>query len=485
MLLDDAPRVVRARQGLYNGAMHLALVGLSHMTAPLEVRESAAFDPSAAAWALADLVRAGEDGCREAAILSTCNRTEVYAVGPTASAAQAAASRSLASRLPDDSQRERWLYSAFDQEAARHLFRVAAGLDSLVLGEAQILGQVRAALALSGAAAGPVISRLFREALTLGKRVRRETGIGDGAASVSYAAVELAKKIFGRLDGTSVLLVGAGKMAELAVKNLAAAGVRSVVIANRSPAGAERLVQALRGSRPGVHAAALALEAVVAQLGAVDIVISSTSAKAPVIRETDVRSALKHRRGRPLFLIDIAVPRDVEPEVHALDGVFLYNIDDLQNVVSGNLSERAAHAAAAERLVADGVGAFATWLAERQAVPVITAWRGRAEAVRTSELRKALRQLDHLDPADKAKIAALTSAIVNKLLHQPTIRLKEACTATPERSGLAHGGDARRVYLQVASDLFAAPPGSQIAGERAAEEQAAPLTRAWRQRGGV
>ncbi|HEX6972016.1 MAG TPA: glutamyl-tRNA reductase [Limnochordia bacterium] len=435
--------------GLYNGAMQLIMVGLSHKTAPLAVREAAAYAREGAVRALTELLAAAP-AIAEAALLSTCHRTEIYAAGaPEAGLGQLRAV--LEQRLPATPERERWLYSAVGEDAARQLARVAAGLDSLILGEAQILGQVREALRLSEMAGtvGPVLSRLFQDAIAVGKRVRHETGLGDGAASIGYAAVELAKALFGRLEGTRALLVGAGKMSELAVKNLAAAGVSEVVVANRTRERALALAAGLgRVPQSGPPVRWVPLEELVDALCRADIVISSTGAPGPILLCEHVKAALAARGDRPLFLIDIAVPRDIEPTVADLPGAFLYNIDDLQRVVDHNLGARAAHVSAAERLVRAGVSQFVEWLAERRAVPVIAAMRGRAAAICRQEVERALRQLGHLSEADRETIVALGEAIVKKLLHEPTVRLKRVCAAHPD------GDERAAVYLRVAQELF-------------------------------
>src|SRR5690606_36132933 len=299
------------------------VVGVSHETADVSLREAASLDAALIPSALAELDAAGAE---EAVIVSTCNRTELYLVTGDGRDAREVAREFFARRAK--AGRETALLSALyaheGEEAARHLFAVAAGLRSLVLGEDQILGQVKEAYSLAAAcgAAGPILSHLFQRAIHVGKRVRTETGLGRGAVSVSYAAVELARKIFGDLSGKRILLLGAGEMAELALKNLADHGSLRIWVANRTREHGEALARAFGGE-------AVAMEELEERLAAADIVLASTGAREPVLTRAMVQRAVRRRRGRPLFVIDIAVPRDVDPDVHALDGVFLYNIDDL------------------------------------------------------------------------------------------------------------------------------------------------------------
>ena len=399
--------------------MAVVVVGLNHTTAPVAVRERLAFSDATLAEALAHF-RPPE--VQELVILSTCNRVEMYmqTSDVDASVASAVAFVAACHAVPP-TQFTPHLYQWTELEAVRHLFRVAASLDSLVLGEPQILGQVKAAYLAAQAAGrtGMIFSQLFERALRMAKTIRTETGISDHAVSVSYAAVELAKKIFESLQQRTVMVLGAGDTAELAARHLVSQGVTRVFIANRTSERAFLLAQALQ-------AKAIPWEAFPEHLAYTDIVISSTSAPHPIIAPAMVREALRARRSRPMFFIDIAVPRDVDPAVNTLENVFLYDIDDLHNVVQENRRERQHEALAAEALVWQEVQQFQQWLAVRDAVPTIVAMRQHAEAIRLQELERALHKLGPLDERQRRVLEALTCGIVNKLLHAPTVNLKRA-----------------------------------------------------------
>lgn len=400
--------------------MYLVATGLNHKTAPVALRETVSLDGEECIRLL-EAMRAG--GVSEGAILSTCNRTEVYVVAPSPEGARSAAF-ALFERLAPPPYRSAVadsLYSFEGREAARHLFTVASGCDSLVIGEAQVLGQVREALKRAGraASAGPYISTLFNQAIRTGKRVRTETPIGQGATSVSHAAVQLARELFATLSETAVLLIGAGKMAEVAAKNLITHGVGQLLVANRTPARAERLARSIGGE-------AVPLESVEELLAEVDVVIASTGSKAPVITNAAVRQGMRRRGGRPLFLIDIAVPRDVEPGVQSIDGVVLYNVDDLHSVVEANLAERRQYLPQAQAIVDEEVGRFEGWMNERKAAPVIRALRSHVLGTVDRELERTLRKLAHLSEREKEQIRSLAHAIAGKILHTPTIKLKAA-----------------------------------------------------------
>jgi glutamyl-tRNA reductase len=378
--------------------MRLSLVGISHHVAPVELRERVALDGARAA----ELARRLGD----AVCLSTCNRTEVYLVDESEERAVAAL-ESLAER-PLDSI----VYRLDDEAAAVHLFRVASGLDSLVPGEGEILGQVRSAY--EAAAPGPMLDRVFRQALSVGKRVRTETAIGESPASVSSAAAALAQQVFGDLRDRRVLVVGAGRIGELAAANLASRGATIAFVANRTVEAAGELARRFGGE-------AIPLEAIPARLGEVDVVLASTSAPDVVVRAADVPA---HRRS-PLFFIDIAVPRDVEPAVHDLGGCFLYDIDDLEAVVAETLAGRRAEAARAEELVAEEAERFRAWQASLEVVPAIASLRARAEEIRSAELAK----LGTLSEHERRTVESVTAQILNKLLHLPTVRMKQAAAA--------------------------------------------------------
>jgi glutamyl-tRNA reductase len=405
--------------------MPLAVVGLSHRTAPVEVRERLVFGRADIPGALAKLRERA--GLEEAAILSTCNRTEVYLTVHEMAAAEWAVRDLLAERLNSSpEQAGHYLYVHRDRYAVEHAFRVTSGLDSMILGEPQIQGQVREAYqvashtsTLVGPAVGTVLNRLFQSALAIGGRVRSETGLGRGAASVSSAAVELAKKIFGSLQGRRALVLGAGEMSEVTLACLRAEGVRSCVVANRTYERATEMAQALGGR-------AVRWDELGTELPATDIVICSTAAPHPVLTRERLRQVLPQGSANPLCIIDIALPRDVDPRVGDEPNVFLYNIDDLQQIVDANIGRRQEELPRAEGIIVGGAEDFWSWYSSLAVVPTIRDLRARGEAVRTEELEKALRRLSHLADEDRAAVEALTRALLNKFLHVPTVRLREA-----------------------------------------------------------
>lgn len=395
------------------------VVGVSHHNSPVQVREALAFARESLPTALAWLQR--EAHLLEVMILSTCNRVEVYAAGGAAEA------QTIASVLRAHACARSRVIPILDQRvgvaAVRHAFRVAAALDSMVLGESQILGQLKEAYQAADTAGtlGPVLSGLRQHSLVTAKRVRTETAIGRHAVSVSHVAVELARKIFDRLEGRRVLLVGAGKMSRLAAGRLVREGARATIL-GRTSARTEELAAVLGGR-------AARLEDLRFELAQSDIVISSTGAPGLVIGREDVEAARTGRGGRPMFLIDIALPRDVDPAVRGLPGVFLYDLDDLRSVGDANLRERQRDAAAAEALVESEVGVFLDAQRSRRAVPLLVALRERAEDIRRAEIEKARRRMGPLTPEQERTLDSATAAIVNKLLHTPTVCLKEMARA--------------------------------------------------------
>lgn len=403
--------------------MPVAVVGASHRTAPIEVRERLAFARTEVPTALCGLVKSGAP---EAVLLSTCNRTELYLALPEGGEPGGGVAL-LAEKLGmDPADAARYFYVHRDRQAVEHLFRVGAGLDSMILGEPQIQGQVKEAYAAArevvsegGPVVGATLNRLFQTAFSVGGRVRSETGLGTGAASVPSAAVELAKKIFGSLKGRRALVLGAGEMSEVTLECLASEGVRASLVANRTFDRARELA-----ARWGAQAARL--DDFPSALPQVDIVICSTSAPHPVLTRERLRAALPNGPAQPLCIIDIAIPRDVEPSVGDEPNVFLYNVDDLRQIVDANLDRRRAQLPAADSLVADGVEEFWGWYASLAVVPTIRALRDRGEEVRQAEVERALRGLRHLSDADRQAIDALTRALTNKLLHAPTTRLRNA-----------------------------------------------------------
>jgi glutamyl-tRNA reductase len=400
--------------------MSLVLVGTSHRLSPVEERERVAFDLAGAAALARGLALEGEAVC-----LSTCNRTELYLVDPDPEAAEARASKAL---LGEEVE----LYRMTDEAAALHLFRVAAGLDSLVPGEGEILGQVRDAF--EAGARGPVLDRLFREALRVGKKVRTETAINESPASVSSAAAALAQQVFGDLSGCRVLLVGAGEVSELAARALAARGATIAAVTSRTQANAEKLADAF-------DARAVPFAGLGSELEHADVVVSSTSSAEPILS----REQVPDRKGRPLFVIDLAVPRDVDPAVAELEDCYLYDIDDLQAVVRESLSGRRREAERAEAIVEHEAERFRDWQASLRVVPAIASLRERAESIRSGELAKAEGRLEGLSESERRTVESITTQIVNKLLHVPIVRLKQAAAA--EGSG----------YVEVAKDLFGLP----------------------------
>ncbi len=397
--------------------MRLYAIGLSHRTAPVELRECVDFARAGVEQALASLATRGVG--REMVVLSTCNRAEIYAVGDNEATAEAV-SRFFSEyhNIPHEQMAEH-LYVRSGAEAARHLFRVAAGLDSLVVGEPQILGQVKAAYATAheGHFTAALMNRLFHSAFAAGKRVRSETGLGEGAVSVSYAAIALAKKIFGDLKGRNVLILGAGEMAKLTGVHLQAQQVKQITIASRTLLTAQNLAAHLGGI-------AVPWDALDSALHAADIVVTATGASEPVLTRARIEEAMRPRRGRALFIIDIALPRDVDAAAGDLDQVFLYNIDDLQTIVQENLARRAAELARAEAIVEEEVAKFVAWMQSREIVPTVVALRQRFEAIRQSELARLEPKLTGLPPEARSRVEEVTRLIVEKLLLTPTEQLK-------------------------------------------------------------
>jgi len=378
--------------------IRLVLVGTSHHHAPVELRERVALERNEAQGLAARLA----DGGREAVCLSTCNRTELYLAAEDAEGAERDAVAALAALEPEV---EPALYRLHDRAAALHLFRVAAGLDSLVPGEGEILGQVRVAHELG--TTGAFLDRVFRQALHAGRKVRAQTAIGESPASVSSAAAALAEQVFGTLDGRAILLLGAGKMSEQASRNLRSRGAEIALVANSKTARAE----------------------IEAALASVDVVIASTSASGLVLDAETVARALQSRRSRQLLLVDLAVPRDLDPAIRDLDGCYLYDIDDLDQIVAETLSGRRREAERAESLVAAEAEKFHEWHASLDVVPAIASLRAKAEEIRAAELRKADALLGRLDDSQRKAVESVTSQIVNKLLHLPTVRMKQAAAA--------------------------------------------------------
>jgi glutamyl-tRNA reductase len=397
--------------------MHLFLLGVSHRTAPVELRERLDFSSRDLGTAVQTL--ASRQAATEAVLLSTCNRSEVYVASDDPQQARTEIVEFLASYhdVPADAFVPH-LFERSDGDATRHLFRVAAGLDSLIVGEPQILGQVKDAFqaAAERHCVGPLLTRLFQSSFGVGKRVRTETALGEGAVSVGFAAVELARKIFGRLDGRNVLVFGAGEITTLAAQHLRTQGVGDIVVTSRTGTSAEALAGKVSGR-------AIPWDHLATAVGSADIVVSGTGAPRPILTHAHVAAATANR-SRPLFIIDLAVPRDVEPAVGQLEQVFLYNVDDLQALVHENVSRRGAEIDRAEFIVGEEVTRFGAWRRSRGAVPTVVALRRRFETIRRSELERLGLKLSSLSPADRDRVDEVTRLIVEKLLVEPTEQLK-------------------------------------------------------------
>ncbi len=409
--------------------MSLFLVGLNHKTAPVALREQFALPASRLPQVLAGL---REIGAHETVILSTCNRFEIYALG------QEKLDDAITHFLSDffgvsSTRLSGHLYHHRADNAARHLFEVACGTDSLVLGESQILGQVKTAFdeARTHNSLGATLDELFRRAITCGKRARSETDIGRGALSIGSAAVELARQIFGALQGRTVLILGAGKMSELTAQHLVSSGARRIIVSNRTHERACAMAQQFndvgneRGDSP-VLSEAVTWDEFPRWLHEADIVISSTRAPHTVIAYEQVASAMKTRRSRPLLLVDIAVPRDIDPQSHKLDNVYLYDIDDLQGVVAENRRQRGGELARVEEIVDEEVAGWAKWLRTLEARPVMAALAARAQEVSQSEVENALSRLPDLTEREQEIVRLLGRAIANKLMHAPLRHLRTA-----------------------------------------------------------
>jgi glutamyl-tRNA reductase len=423
--------------------MHLLLLGVSHRTAPVELRERVDFARRGVDAALEAL--AARPGLAETVVLSTCNRSEVYVACEDPAAGAAELARFMAAfHEVADAELAPHCFTLVDGEVASHLFRVAAGLDSLVVGEPQILGQVKEAYAAAtaGRRTGPLLNRLFHASFTVGKRVRSQTGLGEGAVSVSYAAVSLARKIFGDLSSLSVLILGAGEMAKLTAIHLQAQNVKQVVVASRTLQSAELLASRIGGT-------AIEWTVVDAALAQSAIVVTATGATEPVLTRDRVRTAMRRRGDRPLFVIDIALPRDVEPEAGDIDQVFLYNIDDLKAIVHENLARRAAELERAEGIVGQEVAQYEQWLRARSAVPTVVALRRRFEDIRLSELERLESKLSGLPPEAKDRVDEITHLIVEKLLLTPTEQLK---AAHDEKAVVAYSDVLNRLFGLGAAD---------------------------------
>ena len=417
--------------------MLVIVTGISHKTASLELRERLALDDEQSLRLARELLDEGS-AC-EAVALSTCNRTELYLYARDSLAARQAAVAHLARQAGVDvSELEQSSYSYSGDGAIAHLFRVTSSLDSMVVGEAQIVAQMKAAYqqACEGGCTSVVFNRLFRNALEVGKRVRTETAIGERPVSISSAAVELALQVFGRFRDHTVLIVGAGETGELTATHLKAHGIEKILVTNRTLSAAEELARRVGGR-------AVPFEDLEGHLAAADIVISSTSAPGYVIGRDSVERALRRRHHRPVFFIDIAVPRDLDPEIGRVRNAYLYDIDDLQHVVAQNRHERDKEAARAERIVEQELANVNDWLRSLEVVPTIATLRESVEQIRRGELERLGGKISGLTDEQRAQVDMLTNSIVNKILHMPTVKMKEVA-----------GRDQCYLYVDAVRTLF-------------------------------
>src|SRR5213594_2574341 len=428
--------------------------GMNHASAPLPVRERVAFPVEGLKEALARLK--GTDGVEESVILSTCNRTEIIVQMDPGQAPAMLAAFLLRERPVSGEELERHCYLYIDREAVRHVFRTAASLDSMVVGEAQILGQVKDAYALAGqiGSLGPVLDALLRRAFSVAKRVRTETGIARHPVSIAYAAVGLARDIFGDLVERTVMIVGAGKMARLAAEHLIGNGVRSILVANRSFQRADELARDLGGR-------AVPFDRLFEEMETADIVIASTAARQPVILKENAQSLNRARRGRPIFFIDIAVPRDVDPRVNEVDNVYVYDMDDLQGVVRAGRDERRKEMQAAETVVEQETVAFLAWMKSLEATPTIVELRRHLHEMADQELSRYRARLGELTPAQEEAVRQMAASLVNKLLHPPTLALKRCATQ--------NGGGMR---VKLIREIFGIDPPSGDPSEPAPADDA-------------
>jgi glutamyl-tRNA reductase len=399
--------------------MNIIAIGLNHKTAPLQTREKLAFDKNVLNDALQLLKKL--PCVNEAALLSTCNRVEIYSVvKDDADAAEAIVSFMSSFRNTPAAEFRDMLYIYHNDDAVRHLLRVASSLDSMIPGEPQVLGQVKDAFesALSCRSTGFILNRLMKKAISAAKRVRTETRIAENAVSISFAAVELSRKIFGGLADKSVMLLGAGEMAELAARHLAGAGVVDIRVANRTYERGCEIAADFCGT-------AVRFEDIGHELVNTDILICSTNAPAWIVTREMMEHVMKERKFRPVFIVDISVPRNVDPDANSIDNVYLYNIDDLQQVVGSNLNERMAEAARGEEIVTEEVEKFSRWLSSLDSAPVVIALRQKAEDLKNDEIAKFKKRFPDLNGDTLAAVERLAGAITNKLVHDPTVAIKE------------------------------------------------------------
>lgn len=396
--------------------MNLIVIGINHKTAPLQLRERLDFSKEDCARFLEGLKELPD--LEEAMVLSTCNRVELYGVANAGRKLSLVQTLARFHGLEPESLRG-YLYLFRGEEAVRHLFLVASSLDSMVIGEAQILGQVKDAytLAAERGSTGILLQHLLERAFKVAKRVRSETGLARLSVSISSAAVAMAEKIYGSLEGKTVLIVGAGKMSELAARHLLSSGVKKILVSNRTPERAKEMAQRFGGSP-------LPFERIREGMEVADIAITSTGSPQPILSKKDIELVMHTRRSRPLFLIDIAVPRDIDPKANEVDNVYIYDLDDLQELVLSNLKERQKEVERGEALIAKEVCQFTEWWRAQEAKPTIISLREKMEEIRRGELERALPRLGNLTPEQIEMVSSLTARIVNKILHHPLLELK-------------------------------------------------------------
>jgi glutamyl-tRNA reductase len=416
--------------------MKLVLVGLNHRTAPLEVRER--FSPSSHRWIPLNEKLLGTSGIREAAILSTCNRTEVIGVSDEAEDGLDQLCDFLREEIGPGALDARHLYRLEERDAAVHLLRVASSLDSMVLGEAQILGQVKEAYraAVDARSCGPTLNRLFQRAFRAAKRVRTETGLGGSAVSVARVGLQLARELFESFEGKRVVLLGAGAMAESALDGLREAGVGSVVVVNRTLETAQRLATRFRG-RP------VRLDELQNELPGADVLLASVQVSEPLIVRATVERALAERHGRPLLVIDLGLPRNADPEIAELENLYLYDLDDLEEIAERGRARRREAVRASERIILEEFEGFERWRATLGVVPTIQDLMAKAEALAREEVERTLAGLPEADPVIEAAVQRLAEGIVHKLLHRPVVGLRSAAA---DGTGIYYADAMRQLF---------------------------------------
>jgi glutamyl-tRNA reductase len=399
--------------------MKTLVIGLNHKTADIELREKLAFNGEKLEEGLFKIRALPE--IKESLIISTCNRVEIYLTAGDADKAYESIKDFLADFFSiKKGSLDNALYVHKNTEAVKHIFRVASSLDSMVVGEPQILGQIKDAFefALERKTTGVILNRLLKKAISVAKRTRTETKIAENAVSISFAAVELAKKIFTDLSERSFMLLGAGEMAELAAKHLISIGVKDIVVANRTYERGCDLAKEFNGR-------AIKFENFIQELVHSDILICSTGAKDYVIKKDQMHEVMKKRKNKPVFIIDISVPRNIDPQINDLGNVYLYDVDNLQGVVDSNILERQKEAKKAEEIVEEEVETFKRWLASLDSVPTVVALRDKAESIKKEEIDKLMNRIPHIEDKDRKAIENMANSIMNKLIHPPTVALKE------------------------------------------------------------